>query len=58
MSELRECPFCGWEAVRMIESKSVDGSWWFVRCPNCSAKAGTRSFKDWAIAAWNRRAYE
>ena len=55
MSEekLRNCPFCGGEA--MANESSWQG-WWYgwVVCPKCGVKIERQTKAD-AIEAWNRR---
>lgn len=53
MAKLKECPFCGGEAIIW------QGPDYFkVACrnqPGCAAKVGPFDTEDEAIAAWNRR---
>lgn len=37
--ELKPCPFCGSEKVKvMLEHDSICGRCWFVQCENCHSK--------------------
>ena len=51
--KLRNCPFCGGEA--MANESSWRG-WWYgwVVCPKCGVKIEKQTKAD-AIEAWNRR---
>lgn len=59
---IKPCPFCG------SEDLLIDVCTTKVRCKNCFATSGlvkklvddwqSRSGKDLAIAAWNRRSYK
>ena len=57
MDELKQCPFCGGEAI--FCSAFMDYA--FVKCRKCGAKTDNialsyeYSAKDVAIEAWNRR---
>ena len=48
---LRKCPFCGGKAHIVT---AVGESW--VLCDKCKATAEAHTSKQFAIAAWNRRA--
>lgn len=56
--KLRECPFCGGEAVFVHMHGSADNMWGFVKCAkktkHCCEQPRIRP-KDFAIADWNRR---
>ncbi len=62
-NELKNCPFCGGEAVQIIKRIEGDnkilnilhGDYTLVQCKHCYAS--TRPFDDEKIAieAWNRR---
>lgn len=59
---LRECPFCGGEAVdigkvapQLCPVMDVEGVWW-VHCYGCETKGPDGAGEAEAIAAWNRRA--
>jgi len=59
MSELKPCPFCGGEAVVMIDGRS--GKWTFhhdgkPNCPAAYAHYASYETEAEAIAAWNTRA--
>lgn len=47
-----ECPFCGGEAVIIIE----DGRQFCCMCQDCYAQGPTASTKVGAAEAWNERA--
>ena len=53
MSELKQCPFCGKDAVMEQVSKSE----WFVVCTHgCVEQRKLYRSKKSAMDAWNRRA--
>lgn len=54
MSALRECPFCGGDAVVKTRHTQLPVTV-FVMCPRCYASV-SRTQENAAIAAWNRRA--
>ena len=56
MSELKLCPFCGWEA----SIEKINGVWSVTcdspRCPVEKVITWGHKTKEEAIEAWNRRA--
>jgi Lar family restriction alleviation protein len=55
MNELKPCPFCGSEEVRMRFDSVFES--YCVTCRNCGAKVFQfYGLKDAAVEAWNRRA--
>ncbi len=57
MTDLKPCPFCGNENVRVYVGlmEFHDGE---VACDDCGGSCGNYPTRDDAIAAWNRRANE
>ena len=61
MEELKPCPFCGSEKVKLIRPQVISGEYVYgVTCVNCEIginRNGFMFFSDWkeATAAWNRR---
>lgn len=53
MDKLRECPFCGGEAI--IRDNKLVCTIWIVGCSKCGADGGLRTDKEEAIKAWNTR---
>lgn len=53
MDKLRECPFCGSEAV--LEKPMEDYPNCLVRCKECRVSTAWYAKLEDAIAAWNRR---
>lgn len=57
--DLRECPFCGGEAIKCENSlrapEGLEGMHWII-CKDCHASPGDRGTEAEAIAAWNTRA--
>ena len=47
-------PFCGGRVSR--KNLWADGRGFYIECPDCRARGGSRPGTDGAIAAWNRRA--
>lgn len=58
--DLKPCPFCGGEAIRIKRDKAYYGESYFVRCDNsnCNVHPRTDSYDRQcdATKAWNRRA--
>ena len=54
MSELKPCPFCGFEAELHMESQAC----FWVECLFCHVALQSRGGKPGAIAAWNHRPLE
>lgn len=69
MTDIKPCPFCGGEAIHVIEGSTF--RWRLVECGNCGARSGEvraqtlgeGTPKEWetqarvdAIFEWNRRA--
>ena len=59
--ELKPCPFCGKKAAMIETEPGTPCARWSVRCSNdmCrvwTVETGDFDKKEWAIAAWNRRA--
>lgn len=52
MTELKPCPFCGFQHPTTIES----GGRAYVECPLCRAGTSSRETEEEAMAAWNTRA--
>ena len=48
---LRECPFCGSDAERVI---AEEWGYFAIECITCTAKMDEKN-EEAAIAAWNRR---
>lgn len=59
--ELKDCPFCGSNRLRVVESSvSTSGNYPiteedFVRCKNCLAEGPHRPTKELAEYGWNIR---
>ena len=51
---LRECPFCGGEAILQRSEKQT----YFVFCRKCGACGPVCATRRTAIEAWNRRMHE
>ncbi|MBO7275069.1 MAG: Lar family restriction alleviation protein [Clostridia bacterium] len=56
MSELKPCPFCGYDLDTQSVWQSADGKCWQVQCPACGVMTDWECGMDKAINAWNRRA--
>lgn len=60
MSELKTCPFCGGEAVRLgvldNPRSTQEKGYRFFGCRKCCVVSFSGMTKTEAIAAWNRRA--
>lgn len=61
MTELKPCPFCGSENIKLNHYKVKENDWWYIVCPNCEIamdpwrwNAGQTRME--AIEKWNRRA--
>ena len=54
MSELRPCPFCGSDALKI--SPNVHTQLLRVQCESCWATSVTSNKRSTVIEAWNRRA--
>lgn len=61
MTELKYCPFCGNEVVRLIKRYGVDG-WrnkYYISCDyndgGCGASSGWYHSPEEAVECWNRR---
>lgn len=52
--ELRECPFCGGEAI-MAKDTIRDTDYWIVICSDCDCNTICRTAQNEAIKAWNTR---
>ena len=55
MSELKPCPFCGYDLDTKSLWHSADGKFWQVQCPACGVMTDWEYGMDKAINAWNRR---
>lgn len=55
-AELKPCPFCGSENVRVAENR-MDYLFigYSVHCNRCGAETSYTKDKDKAIEAWNKR---
>lgn len=53
--ELKNCPFCGGEALK---KRVLDGNWcwYYIECPNCLVKTANYPALKIAKNVWNRRA--
>ena len=56
MVNLKPCPFCGSENVRVRDYSDPMIYYYFVICKECKSKSGNFGIKEKAIEAWNRRA--
>ena len=59
MSELKKCPFCGGEAyISQMWGEDSEKYWYRVGCTVCGMGLlpHSKTIKEQAIAAWNRRA--
>lgn len=60
--ELRRCPFCGEQEKLVVVSrdrtKTCKDIVFYVRCINCGSKGSLEPFEDFAVDAWNTRAFE
>jgi len=52
VTELRECPFCGSEKVKLFDGHRP---YWTINC-ECGADVGLCHTQDQAVQFWNRRA--
>ena len=52
MSELKPCPFCGYDGVALIWDLDLCR----IRCKNCGTRGPWEFSEDQAEEAWNRRA--
>ena len=55
MTELKNCPFCGGEAIRSFTHIDVINIW-SVECPKCGAEIADDESQDAADTHWNTRA--
>jgi Lar family restriction alleviation protein len=54
--ELKPCPFCGGDNIKVLGGKiGKHDTNFFVVCKDCSATSGTDPEKTNVIEAWNRR---
>lgn len=51
-NELKPCPFCGCEAVAIVDKNS---NYHGVTCMNCTARIFGYSTKELSVNAWNKR---
>ena len=63
MTELKPCPFCGSEDIKLRHYKVNDYDWWYVACVKCRIAIDPMLWDDCvsreeAIEIWNRRAKE
>ena len=58
MSELKPCPFCESERIRIVRVaiKWERQEWWRGKCDTCKAYGPIADRRDDAIKEWNRRA--
>jgi Lar family restriction alleviation protein len=56
MKELKTCPFCGSNDVRLSEAILRMKPAWMVECFKCYASVAAKYTKEKAIQVWNRRA--
>ena len=66
MNELKPCPFCGGTDIQLVQDADVyyccmdcgtEGPWYWSSEKNPWGKP-TDTLEEFAIRAWNRRAYE
>lgn len=62
-SELKPCPFCGGNVLRLSRKDYEGSKWATIECENCHASIRNRDVVDFwdearamAVEAWNRRA--
>ena len=56
-SRLVRCPFCGGEAeIQYEEAYSLDSSYEYVGCKECSARMPFWKNESEMVEAWNKRA--
>ena len=55
---LRECPFCGSNAVYDAKRIETGKTFWFVRCMGCGMRTANRSSPSAAFYRWNTRIEE
>jgi len=58
MSELKNCPFCGSEAVLNSTKEFSNREYASVSCSECLVKTSVYSTEKGAIKAWNKRTDE
>lgn len=59
MTELKPCPFCGGEHVKLQHYKVDSNDWWYVSCCECQIAMDPLQWdsqtKEQAIERWNKR---
>ena len=55
MYNLKPCPFCGSESVRIVSWDEEDGNTYWARCEKCYVSTQSYFRKKDVIEAWNRR---
>lgn len=57
MAELKSCPFCGKEAIQLIDFDDYTGEIHVaIHCRQCKVRTKYYDSLDEAIKTWNRRA--
>jgi Lar family restriction alleviation protein len=56
-TELKPCPFCGSENLKVVDCECVDGdmTYWVVVCQECGARGGESVGANPAKVFWNMR---
>ena len=55
MYNLKPCPFCGSESVRIVSWGEEDGNTYWARCEKCYVSTQSYFRKKDVIEAWNGR---
>ena len=58
MNELKPCPFCGGDDIKLYNSPvytGLDRDAWSVRCRDCDSRISVYDTKAEAIEKWNTR---
>ena len=63
MTELKPCPFCGSEDVKLRHYKVNGCDWWYVTCNQCRIAIDPMFWNNYvsreeAIEIWNKRVRE
>lgn len=54
--DLKPCPFCGGEPMRLMRTYTMPSETYLVYCQDCNAEGQPCRTEAEAVEAWNRRA--